>query len=279
MTAQTYLIGLYIPIDGVVQNILGQYQHASDLLLILVWFPHTRRVAIWLRYSPQDDKKSSIASESHQDEAGGRRDSFESEDMPIEPIENQTAYAKSNIIKGEILFSHLPYFTLSLSRANSEERVKPAGKCTARSANPVSSMCSLPTKSEQRQTEATQERSTNAKSPKGELDEFCGRAGVSIPIKFSQQPQLAGCRREIQIVRPCSMCGQQKDSVPAIVVSREEIETNPAFAEFRAYRAQMENMAYRRSSRTGRKSSNCLSSSSQVKAVVSKTEYEVSLPL
>merc|ERR1719209_1957435 len=68
--------------------------------------------------------------------------------------------------------------------------------------------------------------------------------------------------REIQIVRPCSMCGQQKDSVPAIVVSREEIETNPAFAEFRAYRAQMENMAYRRSSRTGRKSSNCLSSSS-----------------
>ena len=70
------------------------------------------------------------------------------------------------------------------------------------------------------------------------------------------------------------MCGQQKDSVPAIVVSREEIETNPAFAEFRAYRAQMENLAYRRSSRTGRKSSNCLSSSSQVKAVLPKADYE-----
>ena len=53
------------------------------------------------KYWSQDDKKSSIASESHQDEPGGRRDSFESEDMPIEPIENQTAYAKSNIIKGK----------------------------------------------------------------------------------------------------------------------------------------------------------------------------------
>ena len=61
-------------------------------------------------------------------------------------------------------------------------------------------------------------------------------------------------------------------SVPTTTVInvsiREEIETNPAFAEFRAYRAQMENLAYRRASRTGRKSSNCLSSSSQVKPVV-----------
>ena len=67
-------------------------------------------MAISPRFSPQDDKKSSIASESHQDEAGGRRDSFESEDMPIEPIENQTAYAKSNIIKGIIIYPTSPIF-------------------------------------------------------------------------------------------------------------------------------------------------------------------------
>ena len=98
---------------------------------------------------------------------------------------------------------------------------------------------------------------------------------VELGSVFSLNSQLcASFRREIQIVRPCSMCGQQKDSVPAIVVSREEIETNPAFAEFRAYRAQMENLAYRRSSRTGRKSSNCLSSSSQVRAVLPEAEYE-----
>lgn len=60
----------------------------------------------------QDDKKSSIASESHGDEAGGRRDSFESEDMPIEPIENQTAYAKSNIIKGKLILFALSHSTL-----------------------------------------------------------------------------------------------------------------------------------------------------------------------
>ena len=124
-------------------------------------------------YSPQDDKKSSIASESHQDEPGGRRDSFESEDMPIEPIENQTAYAKSNIIKGNIT-TLLSLFSMPLPRANSEERVKPAGKRPTRSANPVSPVCSLPTKPQQRKTAATQAGPKDAKSPKRELDEFCG---------------------------------------------------------------------------------------------------------
>ena len=140
--------------------------------------PTTRRaVASSSRYSPQDDKKSSIASESHQDEAGGRRDSFESEDMPIEPIENQTAYAKSNIIKGKII--SLLSSTFPFSRANPEERFEPAGKCSNGSANPLSPVCALPTKYQQRQTAAAQEGPTDAKSPKGELDEFCGRAGVS----------------------------------------------------------------------------------------------------
>ena len=128
--------------------------------------------------------------------------------MPIEPIENQTAYAKSNIIKGKIPFLTLPYFPLFLPRANSEERVKPAGKCTTRSTNPMSPMCSLPTKSEQRQTEATQEGPTDAKSPEGELDEFCGRAGVSIPIKFSQHPQLLGSGEKCKLFdhARCAAC-------------------------------------------------------------------------
>ena len=51
----------------------------------------------------QDDKKSSIASESRNEEAGGRRDSFESEDLAVEPMENQSVYAKSNLVKEQIL--------------------------------------------------------------------------------------------------------------------------------------------------------------------------------
>jgi len=177
-----------------------------------------------------DDKKSSIASESHQDEAGGRRDSFESEDMPIEPIENQTAYAKSNIIKEQILRKG------SSLLANAQ--LGPPTLCR---------QCAL----------------SQQNISKGKLRQR--KRGPRMPKvqKENLMNSVVELGREIQIVRPCSMCGQQKDSVPAIVVSREEIETNPAFAEFRAYRAQMENLAYRRSSRTGRKSSNCLSSSSQ----------------
>ena len=81
-------------------TILGQCQHAFHLFL--PWSDsHRWSALVSARFKPQDDKKSSIASESHQDEDGGRRDSFDSEDMPIDPIENQTVYAKSNILKGE----------------------------------------------------------------------------------------------------------------------------------------------------------------------------------
>ena len=211
--------------------------------------PTTRgAVASSSRYSPQDDKKSSIASESHQDEAGGRRDSFESEDMPIEPIENQTAYAKSNIIKGKItslLSSNSP---CPFSRANSEERVKPAGKRPTGSANPLPPVCSLPTKYQQRQTAAAQEGPTDAKSPKGELDEFSGRAGVSIFSKFSTmsflQARDPNCAAMLD-VRPaeglgaghCCVEGRDRDEpcfrrVPRVQSANGELGVSPVFTDW-----------------------------------------------
>jgi hypothetical protein len=79
--------------------------------------------------------------------------------------------------------------------------------------------------------------------------------------------------KEIQIMLPCGLCGSRQDLVPAVVVSKEEIETNPAFAEFRAYRAEAEAGAYRRASKAGRrKSSNCLSASSQVLCHLGRSE-------
>ena len=72
------------------------------------------------------------------------------------------------------------------------------------------------------------------------------------------------CGSESRVMMPCSLCGVEKGMVPAIVVSKEEIENNPAFAEFRARLGEREGGAYRRPSKSfRRKSSNCLSSSSQ----------------
>ena len=70
-------------------------------------------------------------------------------------------------------------FHSPFARANSEERLKSTGKRPTGSPDPLPPVCSFPTKYQQRQTAAAQEGPTDAKSSKGELDEFCGGAGVS----------------------------------------------------------------------------------------------------
>ncbi|XP_023326004.1 voltage-dependent T-type calcium channel subunit alpha-1G [Eurytemora carolleeae] len=180
-------------------------------------------------FSNQDDKKSSIGNSESKDE--GRMDSFESAAEPVPVQGQQTHYAKSNLVKEQIL--------------RKGSRILPPG------------------------TRLCKQCSTSLQS----LFKEGGRPGIprrSPKMSKSMRENLMNSVLEIgmetTIVVPCTYCGDKKDLMAARVVQKEEVETNPAFAEFRAHsRIDSETTGpYRRISRgSGRKSSNCLSSSSQ----------------